>query len=261
MIDAILSSFDLSAKEIKVVKKLIEFGTQPASQIARLTEIPRNTSRDILDKLTKRGLLIRTERANAWYYGVDNLKNMIFHLQRGRVSTNDKYDRQIDLLKKFGDCLIPHTQRGNRPRITFYDGVEGLERVYEDTLTSRTEILAYASLEEMYSALKDYFPAYFARRAKKKIHIKAIFPDSEFARERQKHNKEELRESVVIPRKGYDITPEINIYDGKIIFISWKEKIAIQIQSKEIYESMKFIFELSWAEAKRRNTLLVKSKK
>ncbi len=251
MIEKILASLSLNEKEVKVFKKLLEFGTQPASQVSRLSDLPRNTVRDILDKLTKKGLLLRSQKANVQYYGVESLKNITFHVQQEKAVSSDRFDRQLDMLKTFGDVLVPVTQRGNRPKITFYDGTEGLEKVYEDTLTSRTDILAFASLCDMYSGLKDYFPSYFRRRTKKKIKIRAIFPASKEAYERAKKDKEELRESVIVPEGAMNFTPEINIYDGKVIFVSWKEKIAIQIQSQEIYQAMKAVFELSWAEAKR----------
>ena len=49
----------------------------------------------------------------------------------------------------------------------------------------------------------------------------------------------------------FHFTPEINIYDDKVMIASWREKLGIIIVSEEIAEAMKTIFELSWAEARR----------
>ena len=49
----------------------------------------------------------------------------------------------------------------NRPKIRFYEGKEGLEQVYEDTLSSHGEILAYASVEDIQPTLPHYFPPTF----------------------------------------------------------------------------------------------------
>ena len=46
-------------------------------------------------------------------------------------------------------------------------------------------------------------------------------------------------------------TPEINIYDNKVMIASWREKLGIIIESSEIADAMKKIYELAWAEAKR----------
>jgi len=140
---------------------------------------------------------------------------------------------------------------GDRPKVMFYEGKEGLQKVYEDTLTSHEEILAYASVEDIQPTLPHYFPEYYKRRAKKGITIRAIFPESPEARERAILDKEEIRESLLVPNKKFGFHPEINIYDDKVMIASWREKLGIIIKSTEIADAMKKIYELSWAEAKR----------
>ncbi len=124
--------------------------------------------------------------------------------------------------------------------------------MYEDTLSSSEEILAYASVEDIKPTLPHYFPEYYKRRAKKGIPIRAIFPDSVDARERASLDKEEMRQSLIIPQT-FGFHPEINIYDNKIMIASWREKLGVIIESSEIADAMKKIYELAWAEAKRLN--------
>ena len=50
-------------------------------------------------------------------------------------------------------------------------------------------------------------------------------------------------------------SPEINIYDNKIIFMSWQEKFSLIIESQELADAFKKIFDLSWQEAKRLDKL------
>jgi hypothetical protein len=103
----------------------------------------------------------------------------------------------------------------------------------------------------MHKTLPDYFPKYYKRRAEKGIAIKAVIPNTEMARERIKHNQEEAREVALIPPGKYYFSPEINIYDNKVMIASWREKLGIIIESAEIADALKKIFELAWAEAKR----------
>ena len=123
--------------------------------------------------------------------------------------------------------------------------------VYEDTLTSHEPIRAYATIEDMHRALPDYFPDYYKRRAAKGIVARGIIPNTPGAIKRVKYNKEELRETALIPADKYYFSPEICIYDNKVMIASWREKLGIIIESNEIAEEMKKIFELAWAEAKR----------
>ena len=97
-----------------------------------------------------------------------------------------------------------------------------------------------------FDTLPKYFPGYYQRRAKKGVAIRAILPDTPESRERQSRDEKELRESRLVPAKAYDFSPEINIYDDKVAIISLAEKLGIIIESKEIAEAHKKIFELAW---------------
>ncbi len=132
----------------------------------------------------------------------------------------------------------------------FYEGTEGLRDVYEDTLTSSEPILAYASIDDMHKALPNYFPEYYKRRAQKGISIKGIVPMTEKALERSNFNTSEKREIAFVPPDKYYFSPEINIYDNKVMIASWREKLGIIIESEEIADAMKKIYELAWARAK-----------
>ena len=60
------------------------------------------------------------------------------------------------------------------------------------------------------------------------------------------HNKEEKREVAFVPADIYGFSPEINIYDNKVMIASWREKLGIIIESEEIADAMKKIYELAW---------------
>ena len=64
-------------------------------------------------------------------------------------------------------------------------------------------------------------------------------------------DKYELRESALVPKDKYSFSPEIDIYDNKVMIASWKDKMGIIIESQEIADAMKKVYELAWAEAKR----------
>ena len=137
-----------------------------------------------------------------------------------------------------------------RPKVRFYEGVNGLKDVYEDTLTSHEEILAYANVDQMHQTLTGYFPKYYERRTEKNISIRAIIPNSPVGRNRASEDKKEKRETELVPIEKYNFSPEINIYDNKVMIASWREKLGIIIESAEIADAMKKIYELAWLGAK-----------
>jgi hypothetical protein len=129
--------------------------------------------------------------------------------------------------------------------------VEKIKEAFEDTLTAEVEIIGYAVGTDAFKAVgQEYLKDYFRRRVAKNIKVRVIAPDDPDTLKVIAHDKEEMRESLVVPRDKFYFTTETNIYNNKIITVSWKEKFAVIIESKEIADAQKKIFELAWIGAK-----------
>lgn len=121
-----------------------------------------------------------------------------------------------------------------------------MREAYEDTFNAREMILAYANVQTMHEGLPNFFPEYYKRRAQKKIFIRAILPRNELSIERAKHNQEEMRDTRFLPDDQMTFSPEVNIYNSKMLVASWKEKMAVIIESKELADLQKLIYNLLW---------------
>ena len=236
-----------SEKEIEVYLALLVIGKGVVSEIARKASVNRPTAYHILGALETKGLAKASGKEPKQEYvaeSPDQIEKMLLEKIEG-------YQKSLEEIRQVIPELKSMQTIGDRPKIKFYEGKAGLQKVYEDTLSSSEPIRAYASVEDIQPTLPHYFPEYYKRRAKKGIKIRAIFPDSPDARERASLDKEEIRESLIIPNQKYGFHPEINIYDNKVMIASWREKLGIIIESAEIADAMKKIYELAWAEAKR----------
>jgi sugar-specific transcriptional regulator TrmB len=244
-----LIEIGFSEKEAGVYLAMLELGKRTATPIARMANINRTTVYDILDSLAAKGLVTISGKEPLQEYVAESPEK-IFHLLETKIQ---KDQSRLQQAKNLVPQLKSMHNISDRPRVRFYEGKEGLKETYEDTLTSHETILAYANVDDMHKTLPDYFPGYYKRRTKKGIHIKAIFPDNQTGRERAKLDKNEFRESAIVPADEYYFSPEINIYDNKVMIASWREKLGIIIESKEIAEAMKSAFKLAWTEAKHLN--------
>lgn len=252
MIENVLHHLGLNSKEIEVYLTALELGRQPASIFARRVKIPRNTTRFLLDKLVEKGFVKKTARANTQLYTPEEPKNLINQLERKRVDLNAKIDEKIgELTAVMAELETRYRPESTKPKVTFYEGEDGLVKVYEDTLKSSEDLRSFASFDAMHGVLPDYFKTYYSRRVKNKIKIRSIHPDTPLARQKTKDDKKEWRESRLVPANQYSFTPEIQFYDNKINITSFKEKLGIIIESQEIYQAMTAIFELAWKEAGR----------
>ncbi len=242
-----LIDIGLSDKEAGVYLALLSLGKGTVSEISRKANINRTTGYDVLDTLSAKGLVSISGKEPKQEYSAEKperLENFI----AGEIQ------KKHEALRKT-EALVPELNLmhniADRPRVRFYEGNEGLVEVYEDTLTSHEAIRAFATVDDMHAALPNYFPKYYKRRAGAGIGIRAIIPKTEIGIERSTHDKEEMRESALVPKDEYYFSPEINIYDNKVMIASLREKLGIIIESAEIADAMKKIYELAWAEAKR----------
>ena len=55
----------------------------------------------------------------------------------------------------------------------------------------------------------------------------------------------------MLPKKIFDITPYIEVYDNKMMIASWRDKLGIIIESAEIAHAMKIVFNLAYDHAKK----------
>jgi sugar-specific transcriptional regulator TrmB len=244
-----LQSFGFSEKETDVYVALLELGRGTVTKISQKAGINRTTGYDVLGSLVNKKLASVSGKEPKQEYAAEPPTSIAEYLKRRISETEEMIKKAKEIIPEM-DLL--HNIK-NRPKIRFYEGTEGLEHVYEDTLTSSEPIRAYATVDDMHKALPNYFPKYYKRRAEKNISIRAIVPETPTGRERKTHDVEEKREIAFVPADKYYFSPEINIYDNKVMIASWREKLGIIIESEEIADAMKKIYELSWSEAKRLN--------
>jgi len=237
-----LKNFGLSTKEAQVYIALMELGNAPVSEIASRAKINRTTTYDILENLANYNLVSRAEGKKK-HYASESPELLIAFLDRKAREYKEKSE---DAKKLLPELKATYNKIPKKPKVKYYDGEDGIIAMYEDSLTSKTDILSWLNTEETADFAADYFAEYYKRRAKKNIFIRAIYNDSELSRQIKARDKEEFRESKIITKEKMDIVPECYIYDDKVSFMSLKEKFGVIIESKDIAEAQRKLYELAW---------------
>ncbi|MDP4129512.1 MAG: FGGY-family carbohydrate kinase, partial [Bacteroidota bacterium] len=94
-------------------------------------------------------LMVKSTRANTQYYATEKKENLMRMLKFKKLRTDEEIDAQVRLLEEYGEELSARHWATSRPRITFYEGLAGLEKVYEDTLTSKEGLRSWASYDPL----------------------------------------------------------------------------------------------------------------
>jgi len=249
MINNLLKQLGFSEKETQIYLALLEIGSGKAQDVSKKTGLNRTTVYDICETLMQRGLISKYKKGAGTFFNALDPKHILSYLDREKEEEAREIDKQKNKVAELMPQLISlqNIYGSTKPKVQFFEGEKGMREAYEDTLTSKDMILAYANPKTMFEGLPNFFPEYFARRAKAKIFIRAIMPRNKVSVERQIHNQEEMRDTRYLPEESMDFSPEINIYNNKMLVASWKEKMAIIIESKELASLQKLSFQLLWA--------------
>ena len=141
-----------------------------------------------------------------------------------------------------------HNTKANKPKIRYYEGKEGLRTVYEDTLKTGKEILAFISYDVVEVLGKEWLDNYVQKRIGKGVFAKAIAPSNKkLLKDYIENDQLQRRSTKTIDAKDFPFSIEINIYGyDRIALISSREEMGIIIEGQEIHNTMKLIFNLVW---------------
>lgn len=242
MLRQILQDIGLTASEAEVYLASLRLGTQDIKTLAKDTKLPALDVSVILINLLDRGFVSKFSREKD-FFTPEQPTILIKILENSKMKLETSILNLKKHLPKFEDYMNPSF---TKPEIALYEGPAGIIAAYEDTLTSKTEILAFGSVDSGETLFPDYATKYYKRRKAAKIPLKALFTDTAMTRARQKKDADELRESRLLPKALLNVEIEANIYDDKVAYFSVPEKLAIVVKSKLIAASMREMFGLCW---------------
>lgn len=234
-------------KEASVYLALLELGPSTTAEISGKAGINRTTGYDILESLINDGLVTPIGETKIQKFVAENPDKVIVFLENKIKKGEERLRQAYNLLPE----LFSIYNIEEKPKVKYYEGTNRMKEAFEDTLTSKEEILAYAiGSDAIKSVGNEYVEDYINKRVIKNIKIRVICPNDSESLTMINKNKEQLRESIVIPEDKFHFSVETNIYNDKVLNISWKEKFAVMIESKEIADAQKKVFELAWLGAK-----------
>lgn len=239
-IQHILESVGFDAEEAQLYIAGLQMGNAPASAYAKKAKLNRITAYNTLEDLVRRGYFTVVKKVRAKWYAPVSPEYLAVEARKNA----EALDRALPELRSL------RGSEHRRPRVRFFEGWEGVRRVYEDTLAADGELLNFANS----AVVRKYWPAYdeeyVAERVKRGIHLRGIAPADATGRRVHGMDKDNLREIRLVSAKDFDFTNEINIYDNKVGIVTFGDDEAnifgVIIESKEVAETQRQIFEMAW---------------
>lgn len=252
---SLLRTLGLSDKEAAIYLATLELGKSTVSRIGRRTGVNRTTVYAVLDSLAGKGLVSISGREPKEEYVAESPDKLVTYLKE-KLADAEHRTGAVKAGIMRAEELLPHLKSihkvGDRPRVRFYDGKDGLKQVYDDTLAQAGEdgIRSFGSYEDMAGSLGPQYGGYVKKRVAKGIHGRGIYPKTAASLERKRHDTEELRELALFPEDTRESYPEIDIYGDRVMIASAREELGIIIESAEIAAAMKKLFDIAWERMK-----------
>jgi len=244
----------LSSNEATVYECLLKNGQSTVGEIIKKTPLKRGVAYNILSDLIKKNLV--SEKKIKVGKGKEKVAHFIpNHPEKLREYLKNKKD-QLDKIENTLNANLPTLVSdfnliSGKPGIRFFEGIEGVKKVLEDSLTAKELVYSYADLEAVVKHIDKINKEYVKKRDELGIKKRVVFIDSPFARSYLKDYHRKTTFMKFINYKLYPFNSVMQIYDGKISYItlSKKSKIGVIIEDKNIYQMHKSLFEYAWTKA------------
>ncbi|MDD2707954.1 MAG: helix-turn-helix domain-containing protein [Verrucomicrobiae bacterium] len=239
-----LSELGIEGKRANVYLTLLRTGPASASEIAKLTNLKRPTVYDLLAELMESRLVSTSFSGTMKIFSAENPENIAAELKRKLASAE----------ALMPDLKTLYEQTPQKPRVRYYEGVDGIKTVCEDILNVKSgEYHYFGSLHEMFLATgREYQNYYVEKRINRGIWSNAIrIREKEVDDEFMKSDPKYLRRVRFFPNPIGEEIISLFIYDNKIALHSGlKGAYAMIIESRELSALLREIWKCTWSVSK-----------
>jgi sugar-specific transcriptional regulator TrmB len=240
--DQALQSIGLTQKEATIYLSCLELGHASITHIAKKSTIKRPTVYVILESLEMRGLVNTTTQGKRTLYGVEEPHKLVGLLAEKQ--------RSLQTVLPFLTALNNRSE--TKPKVRFYEGVEGLKRIYEEMFQT-TEMRFWGSIEFAETNLPELVGWFIKLAKNNKMKIFDILADTPKNRAYAKK----------VTRKGYEIRffpkeaclqIDSMLSGNKLSLCTYApQPHGLIIESETMANSFKMLWQLAWEGAKKYN--------
>ena len=252
----IFTDINLGSSEAIIYEYLLKNGESPAGEIIKKTPLKRGLVYKILDNLIEKGLVIEKKSIPSKKQGRNKISHFLPNHPEKLREFIENEKKRLNRAKNTLEASMPaiisdFNLISGKPGVRFFEGLEGIKKILDDSLSAKETIYSFADLEAVVKFINKINQDYVAKRDALQIKKKVIFIDSLFVRNYLKDYHRDTTFMKFIDHKLYPFSSVMQIYDGKISYItlSAKSKIGVLIEDKNIYQMHKSLFEFAWSNA------------
>ncbi len=243
-----LNGFGMSQPEISVYLTLLELGPQPASIVAKKAGLKRGHTYNMLALLGEKGVVQDFEKDKVTYFIACSPSVLLSLLQARSEELEVRKQRLAQSIPELERLKNPLTVQ---PKVRFFQGVDGIKEIYEDTLRIKNQDLyAFGDFDHMFPReqspeLNDWMWQYCDRRTKAGVTYIGIMNKSPATDYAYKNRRTQRRTFKMVT--GIDLPVEINIYGNKVAIISSsRDMVGLIIEDQPTADMLRNLHQAVW---------------
>ncbi len=233
----ILKQLGLGDKEIAVYMGLLELGEASVLTISKKAGIKRPTTYLILDELKSRGLVSSTIKGKKTLFSAQ-------HPQKILAEAELRVKQLQDVIPQF-EAMMHRSD--DRPRVKIYEGKEALDRAYDDSFIVKGEILFMSNMDILQDVFARTLQKFDYSTLSPEFSSREIIVDTEGARKYASRVAGPYRKVRFMPKEFSPFSTDIGIFGNNAIITNVKQEFfSVRIESKEIADAFRAMFEAMW---------------
>ncbi|MCR4312069.1 MAG: hypothetical protein NUV56_02180 [Candidatus Uhrbacteria bacterium] len=246
MIKALLDQAGFSSEAAEIYSALLLHGPMTAGALLKRVTLKRGLLYKVLHDLMAEGYVLEGEHRGRMLFSPQDPDTILDRLEAEAEAASKRASEIRDRLPELRAKYLTATER---PTVKYFEGVEGLRKMYEAKLKMVDKHLYFVrpgKVDVYQSHFGDWFADFLERQRKMGITVHGITADDP----ETNHNpeKDKLRHFLRtwIREEDYTAPVEWSVFDNTVSIISYGQEVfGIMIDNPQIAKAMKQVFALA----------------
>ena len=241
-VQVILKQYGLTEKEIAIYIAVLTIGTSTASSLAHETGMTRSMAQYICQMLLQKGILTMRKEKNTFLYAAEPPEKLVYLLRQQQQELKFKEEQIHGIMSTLKGMMNP---KSVLPKVEFYEGVRGIEELYEQILDLEQPLDTFEDNGELVRLVPDCVDHFIRTRKIRGIYNRVICPSDNPI---NATNPAELRETRMIDAREYPFSGDIAICGDMVSIFSFDTNlpVGIAIRHPDIVRNFKVLFNQMW---------------
>lgn len=234
--------------EAKAYLTLLQTGTTTASVLAKRMGIKRPAAHYTLSQLYERQVVTRIEKNGVFHFTPDPPERLINLLEHQQQSIEHQKSSITQIMGDLNKLSNPYSAT---PKVKFFEGVDGVIRLFEDVLQPEVKTL-YGALKKdqnTHPEIDTYLSEhYIPKRIELGSNAYMLFNDTPETRAYQDSDEETNRTTLLVSPSDFPFDTCCHCYQNKLVFYNYllDNTFGVMIESSNVNQTFLSFFRIMW---------------